>query len=36
LYAWNAKQYAIYFFNKLRDKNPIIDMRRKSYIDYSE
>lgn len=35
VYAWNAKQYAIYFINKFRGQEAIIDMRRQSYTDYS-
>ena len=35
VYAWNAKQYAIYFLNKLRGQKAIINMRRQSYTDYS-
>ena len=35
IYAWNAKQYAAYLLNKLRRQKAVIDMRRKSYIDYS-
>ena len=36
VYLWNVKQYAIYLFNKLRGQEAKIDMRRTSYIDYSE
>ncbi len=37
LYAWNAKQYAFYFLNKLIGQEAaFLDMRRKSYEDYSE
>jgi phytanoyl-CoA hydroxylase len=36
LYAWNVKQYAVYFLNKLIGQEAIMDMRRKSYEDYSE
>ena len=35
IYAWNAKQYAVYFLNKLRGKKVVVDMRRQSYTDYS-
>jgi phytanoyl-CoA hydroxylase len=37
LYAWNVKQYAVYFLNKLIGQEAaFLDMRRKSYEDYSE
>jgi phytanoyl-CoA hydroxylase len=36
VYAWNVKQYTTYFINKLRGQQPLLDMRRKSYTDYSE
>jgi phytanoyl-CoA hydroxylase len=36
VYGWNIKQYAIYFLNQLKGQESIIDMRRKSYTDYSE
>ncbi len=36
VYGWNAKQYAIYLFNKLRGQEITMDMRRKSYEDYAE
>ncbi|MDJ0588958.1 MAG: phytanoyl-CoA dioxygenase family protein [Pleurocapsa sp. MO_226.B13] len=35
VYLWNVKQYANYFLNKLRHQKAKIDMRRKSYEDYS-
>jgi len=35
VYAWNAKQYAVYFLNKLRKQKAVVDMRRQSYTDYS-
>ena len=35
VYAWNAKQYAVYFLNKLRKQRAVLDMRRQSYSDYS-
>ena len=35
VYAWNAKQYAVYFLNKLRKQKAVLDMRRQSYSDYS-
>ncbi len=33
IYAWNLKQYAVYFLNKFRDQQPTVDMRRESYKD---
>ena len=36
VYLWNVKQYVIYFINKLVEQKTNIDMRRKSYTDYSE
>ena len=36
IYGWNIKQYATYFSNKLKSQESIVDMRRKSYTDYSE
>lgn len=36
VYLWNVKQYAVYFLNKLRGQEAKLDMRRKSYTDYSE
>ena len=36
VYAWNVKQYATYFLNKLRSQQPLVDMRRNSYTDYAE
>ena len=36
VYAWNVKQYATYFVNKLKGQQPLLDMRRKSYTDYVE
>ncbi|MGF1588760.1 MAG: phytanoyl-CoA dioxygenase family protein [Pleurocapsa sp.] len=36
VYGWNAKQYAIYLFNKLKGQEITMDMRRRSYEDYSE
>ncbi len=36
VYGWNVKQYAIYFFNKLKNQEITLDMRRKSYEDDSE
>ena len=36
LYGWNMKQYITYCFNKLRRQEVTMDMRRKSYKDYSE
>ncbi len=36
VYAWNVKQYAIYFLNKLTGQQALVDMRRKSYVDLSE
>ena len=36
IYGWNVKQYATYFLNKLKGKDFVVDMRRKSYTDYSE
>lgn len=35
IYAWNLKQYAVYFLNKLRGQQAMVDMRRESYEDYS-
>lgn len=36
IYGWNVKQYATYLLNKLRGQNATVDMRRKSYTDYSK
>ena len=36
IYGWNIKQYLIYFLNKLKGTESVMDMRRKSYTDYSE
>ena len=36
LYGWNIKQYVTYFLKKLKSQETVVDMRRKSYTDYSE
>jgi phytanoyl-CoA hydroxylase len=36
IYGWNIKQYAVYLLNQLRGQKNMLDMRRKSYEDYSE
>jgi phytanoyl-CoA hydroxylase len=36
IYAWNIKQYMVYFLNKLKTPETIIDMRSQSYKDDCE
>ncbi|PSB08088.1 aminotransferase [Pleurocapsa sp. CCALA 161] len=36
IYAWNIKQYAVYFLNQFRGQKPLVDMRRESYKNNSD